>query len=106
MNIVSTHTTARLMALLFVAILSMTVSAQQKYTIVFEQPSNGTLAVMNGEVELTSGDQVVAGTELTVVPTPDEGYWFRNWQYNSGSGWTHTFTVNFTFVVTKNTCFI
>lgn len=103
MNIVSAHSTARLMALLFVAILSMTVSAQQKYTIVFEQPSNGTLAVMNGEVELTSGDQVADGTELTVVPTPDEGYWFRNWQYNSGNGWTHTFTVNFTFVVTNNT---
>lgn len=44
------------------------------YTITYEQPENGSIKVMNDNVEVISGDKVEAGTELTVEATPNGGY--------------------------------
>ena len=45
-----------------------------KYAVTFEAPEHGLLSVLNGSAPLTSGDEVKAGTELTIVPTPGDGY--------------------------------
>lgn len=44
------------------------------YEVTFDDPSNGTLVVENGEDAVATGDKVAAGTTLTVTATPDEGF--------------------------------
>ncbi len=44
------------------------------YIVTFAQPTNGTLVVKAGDVELTSGTAVSHGTVLTITATPTEGY--------------------------------
>ena len=46
-----------------------------KYAVTFNaMPEHGLLSVWNGSTPLTSGDEVKAGTTLTIVPTPGDGY--------------------------------
>ena len=44
------------------------------YAVTFDAPEYGTLVVKNGETPITSGDEFVKGTVLTVVATPESGY--------------------------------
>lgn len=44
------------------------------YAVTFNAPTNGTLVILNGSEPITSGDEFVAGTELTVEATPASGY--------------------------------
>lgn len=44
------------------------------YEVTFDDPSNGTLVVENGEDAVATGDMIAAGTTLTVTATPDEDF--------------------------------
>jgi hypothetical protein len=44
------------------------------YTVNFNQPTNGTLAVASAGGSLTSGSVIHGGEELTITVTPDNGY--------------------------------
>lgn len=46
----------------------------QKYTVTINEPQNGTLTVMNGDVAVNSGDKIESGTTLTITAKADEGY--------------------------------
>ena len=72
------------------------------YTVIIEAPANGTLTVKAGDEVIESGTKVAENTLLTVIPTPADGFYFRNWQYNIGAGWTHTLTVTFTVTVSHD----
>ena len=69
-----------------------------KYTVTIDEPTGGTLVVKNGETVIASGTKVANGTELTIIPTPNENYKYVNWQYKAGNGsWTtKTTTYNYT----------
>ena len=43
-------------------------------TVTITAPTNGTLTVMNGEDEVTSGDEIEVNSVLTITATPDDGY--------------------------------
>ena len=49
-------------------------AAPENYEVTWTAPENGTLTIMNGDVELTSGAFVAEGTELTVIAAPAFGY--------------------------------
>lgn len=58
----------------------------QQYAVTYTAPEHGTLVVMNGETQLTSGDKVDASTRVTLVLTPDTGYEFDKWEaYEDGA---------------------
>ena len=48
--------------------------APENYEVTWTAPENGTLTIMNGDVELTSGAFVAEGTVLTVIAAPASGY--------------------------------
>ena len=48
--------------------------APENYEVTWTAPENGTLTIMNGDVELTSGALVAEGTVLTVIAAPASGY--------------------------------
>ena len=73
--------------------------APVKYTVTIDEPTGGTLVVMNGEAVVASGTKVANGTELTIIPTANENYKYVNWQYKAGSGsWTPK-TTNYTYTI-------
>lgn len=45
-----------------------------KSAVTIAEATNGTVKVMNAEQEVVSGAEVAAGTELTIVATPEAGY--------------------------------
>lgn len=49
-------------------------AAPENYEVTWTAPENGTLTIMNGDVELTSGALVAEGTELIVIAAPASGY--------------------------------
>ncbi len=49
-------------------------AAPENYEVTWTAPENGTLTIMNGDVELISGALVAEGTELTVIAAPASGY--------------------------------
>lgn len=75
-----------------------------KYTVTFEAAENGSFTVMNGETELTSGDEVEENTELTINATPADGYELGAISVNGTALQGNTFTVteNATIAVTFN----
>lgn len=48
--------------------------APATYAVSFAAPEHGSLAIANGEDPIASGDEFVAGTELTVTAEPASGY--------------------------------
>lgn len=63
------------------------------YPVTFTAPENGTLAVMNGDVAVNSGDEVAAGTELVITAEPADGYVLETLTVNGAdfvSGETYT----------------
>lgn len=52
----------------------------QQYAVTYTAPEHGTLVVMNGEAQLTSGALVDNGTRVTLDITPDTGYEFEKWE--------------------------
>lgn len=52
----------------------------QQYAVTYTVPEHGTLVVMNGEEQLTSGAKVDNGTRVTIVLTPASGYEFDKWE--------------------------
>ena len=48
--------------------------AKKKYAVTFTQPEGGTLKVLNGTTEITSGMEVEHGTEITIELISDEDY--------------------------------
>ncbi|MCQ2112307.1 MAG: hypothetical protein MJY95_03075 [Bacteroidaceae bacterium] len=78
--------------------------ASAGYTVTIETPENGTLEVKNGDAVVESGTMIEAGTTLTITATPNEGYKFRNWQYNAGDRW-NTKTSGLTYEVKSNVSF-
>ena len=48
--------------------------APTTYAVTFAAPTNGTLAVKDGNEAITSGDEFVSGKTLTVVATPNDGF--------------------------------
>ena len=59
----------------------VTLTANFGWTVTFTA-TNGTLSVMNGDTELTSGDAVRPGTVLTVTPTPNTNMEFESLTVN------------------------
>lgn len=55
------------------------------YAVTFAAPSHGSLTVLRGESELTSGNSVPAGATINVTATPDSGYELSTLVYNDGS---------------------
>lgn len=72
--------------------------AQSLYAVSWETPENGTITVMNGDVELTSGTEIEEGTTLTIEATPAEGYVLETLTVNG-----EAFTSGNTFTVTSAT---
>lgn len=64
-----------------------------KYAVTFEAAENGSFTVMNGETELTSGDEVEENTELTINATPADGYELGAITVNGTALQGNTFTV-------------
>lgn len=52
----------------------------QQYAVTYTVPEHGTLVVMNGEEQLTSGAKVDNGTRVTLNITPDASYEFEKWE--------------------------
>ena len=48
--------------------------APTTYAVTLAAPTNGTLAVKDGNEAITSGDEFVSGKTLTVVATPNDGF--------------------------------
>lgn len=55
-------------------IVNAVAPAPTTYAITIADTENGSIKVMNGEEEITSGTEVEEGTTLTVVATPAENY--------------------------------
>ncbi len=55
------------------------------YAVTFAAPENGSLTVLRGESELTSGNSVPAGATINVTATPNSGYELSTLVYNDGS---------------------
>lgn len=75
-----------------------------KYAVTFEAAENGSFTVMNGETELSSGDEVEENTELTINATPADGYELGAITVNGTAlqGNTFTLTEAATIAVTFN----
>lgn len=75
-----------------------------KYAVTFEAAENGSFTVMNGETQLTSGDEVEENTELTINATPADGYELGAITVNGTAlqGNTFTLTEAATIAVTFN----
>ena len=50
------------------------VKVENGIPLTITEPSNGRITVKNGDVELTSGDQVQKGATLTITATPNSNY--------------------------------
>ena len=73
--------------------------APVSYEVTWTAPENGTLTIMNGDVELTSGALVAEGTELTVIAAPAFGYQLDAVTVNDETLEGTTFTVTGATVV-------
>lgn len=73
--------------------------APENYEVTWTAPENGTLTIMNGDVELTSGALVAEGTELTVIAAPASGYQLDAVTVNGETLEGTTFTVTGATVV-------
>jgi hypothetical protein len=62
------------------------------YVVTITSPDNGTLSVKVGDNDVTSGDELPAGTVLRITATPNEGYNFKNIQVIDAT--THTYTAS------------
>ncbi|NLI71363.1 MAG: T9SS type A sorting domain-containing protein [Bacteroidales bacterium] len=58
---------------------------KKKYAVTFTQPEGGTLKVLNGTTEITSGTEVEHGTTLTVQCTPDDAHVLSSIQVNGAA---------------------
>ena len=77
------------------ATLTITVTEKAKYTVTINQPAvGGTVTVKNGAATVNSGDQVPAGTVLTLSKTAQTGYQFTNYIVNGTATTNSTVTVN------------
>ena len=74
-------------------------AAPENYEVTWTTPENGTLTIMNGDVELTSGALVAEGTELTVIAAPAFGYQLDAVTVNDETLEGTTFTVTGATVV-------
>ena len=74
-------------------------AAPENYEVTWTAPENGTLTIMNGDVELTSGALVAEGTELTVIAAPAFGYQLDAVTVNDETLEGTTFTVTGATVV-------
>lgn len=57
-----------------VADFTICVTAPTKYTVTIASAEHGTIKVLNGENEITSGSQVNAGTVITIAGDAERGY--------------------------------
>ena len=73
--------------------------APENYEVTWTAPENGTVTIMNGDVELTSGALVAEGTELTVIAAPAFGYQLDAVTVNDETLEGTTFTVTGATVV-------
>ena len=74
-------------------------AAPENYEVTWTAPENGTLTIMNGDVELTSGALVAEGTELAVIAAPAFGYQLDAVTVNDETLEGTTFTVTGATVV-------
>ena len=73
------------------------------YQVLYQQPENGTISVMNDEKLILNEGMVEIGTELTITANPDEGYNIATLTINGTpheSGQTYTFIGPITIVAT------
>lgn len=77
-------------------------AAPKKYTVIFSDPIGGTLVVKNGDNIVSSGSRFPVGTELTIVPTADTNYKYKNWQYKKGTGNWVTKPTNYDYTMDAN----
>lgn len=72
------------------------------FTVTIEEPENGTLTILNGDVEINSGDRVEENSVLTITATPAEGYELATLTANDAAieGNTLTLTEDVTIAAT------
>jgi len=63
-----------------------------KYTVTITPATNGTITVMDGTTEVSTGDQLEEGTVLTLTATPDANYEFLTW-WDGDTLTTRTYTL-------------
>lgn len=57
----------------------------QTYAVTWDNPSNGTLVVKQGETTITSGTMVPENATINITATPADGYALSTLVYNDGS---------------------
>ena len=60
-----------------------TPSPTTKYTVSATAGEGGTVPIKNGNEDVTSGSNVVAGSTITFTANPASGYKFKNWTVNN-----------------------
>ena len=60
-----------------------TPSPTTKYTVSATAGEGGTVSIKNGNEDVTSGSNVVAGSTITFTANPASGYKFKNWTVNN-----------------------
>ena len=77
-------------------------AAPKKYTVTFSNPIGGTLVIKNGDINISSGTRLPDGTVLTIVPTADANYKYKNWQYKKGTNSWTTKTTTYDYTMDEN----
>ncbi len=77
-------------------------AAPKKYTVTFSNPIGGTLVIKNGDINISSGTRLPVGTVLTIVPTADANYKYKNWQYKKGTNSWTTKTTTYDYTMDEN----
>lgn len=77
-----------------VADFTIRVTAPTKYTVTIASAEHGTIKVLNGENEITSGSQVNAGTVITIAGDAERGYMLGSATVNGAPIEGFTYEVN------------
>lgn len=77
-----------------VADFTIRVTAPTKYTVTIASAEHGTIKVLNGENEITSGSQVNAGTVITIAGEAERGYMLGSATVNGAPIEGFTYEVN------------
>ncbi|WP_321438017.1 SBBP repeat-containing protein [uncultured Bacteroides sp.] len=64
-----------------------------KCIVTFNTPDNGILMVENGNTVLTTGDLVDVGSELSLILTPNPGFYISAYTVNGAASTSQSFTV-------------
>ena len=70
--------------------ITITITATAGYVLTITPPANGSIAASIGGQSITSGSAVRAGTQITLVATPNSNYTFSSWTLSGGGTFSTT----------------